>query len=152
MSRFDDEMIAEEERPLLPFPPRTLEAWMQLNRGLDAADQIGSQAPAVVDWYAIACNTWSPPAVQFSHPNAAAIAFLEARDSMASWGTMKLSDPIVVAALDAAEREEQTKKLANTNLRCDACLSTGKLETFEWAGALFIHLLTCPLFAKRVDG
>jgi hypothetical protein len=149
MSRFDDEMIAEEERPLLPFPPRTLEAWMQLNRTLDAADQIGTQAPAVVDWYALA-DVPAESAVQFSHYQAMARALNEGQLTYESWGKLAIVNPVVKAALDAAEQEEQTKKLANTNLRCDACLSTGKLETFEWAGALFIHLLTCQRFAKAI--
>lgn len=146
VSRLNDDAIAAEDGPALPFPPRTLEAWLQLNATEKVADDIGRLAGGV-EWSALALAAQRPSG-EFVW---AAISDAKSQLTRAAWGGVRLSDPIVAAALEAAGREEVIAKYSKV-YRCSACLEADDLSAlFEWGGALFIHLLTCPHFAKAND-
>lgn len=140
MSYADDEMIAAEEGPDLG-PPRTREDWDQLFAALDAAENAPT-IPGPPQWVV-------DEARSFIASRDLPVAMRESRAAFNfSWGTMNVGDPIVAAALAAAEMSEQLHYKYGAAYRCDDCLGAGILSsTFDWAGALFIHFLTCPHFA-----
>lgn len=113
------------------------------------AESIGPNAPRG-DWSGALV---SEPAgnVQFAHYQAMARAMNDGQLTFESWGKLALANPVVKAALDAAEKEERLRRTSGGSLRCDACLTAGGFGTFEWAGALFIHLLTCQKFAATIE-
>lgn len=91
-------------------------------------------------------------AVQFSDYQAMARTLNDGALTFESWGKLAIVNPVVAAALDAAEREELFGKVSGV-FRCRACLDAGDLSArFDWGGALFIHLLGCSRFTGTING
>lgn len=151
MTRINDDDIAAEDGPSIGAP-RTREEWDQTFRALDEADRIPSlPSPPVLSMMRDLVGDCLAP-VRVFHPSRDLPAALdEGQLTRAAWGDMNVGHPVVVAALGIAENAETLRHVHGALYRCDACLETGGLETFPWAGALFVHLLTCPHFAKTVE-
>ncbi len=72
----------------------------------------------------------------------------EAKATVHQWGSLNVLDPLVSAALAVAEISERHHHEHSSPYQCDDCEAAGERPTFRWAGALFVHFLTCPNFAK----
>ncbi len=112
---------------------------------------------AKLEAYGSTVETFLPIQRPFVPSHNLADALDEGRLTRAAWGTMELGHPIVVAALSEAETNERRRHELGVGWRylCVHCCSADAIDSviapFPWAGALFVHLLTCPHFAKTVD-
>lgn len=149
MSELDRDMIAADDGIARQYGnARSPGELADMERVVDAADRMATLARGV-DWPALAMAADGGD-VQFSDYQAMARTLNGGRLTMAAWGKLALANPVVAAALDAAEREEAVGKVSGV-FRCNACLDAGDLGArFEWGGALFIHLLTCSRFTATV--
>lgn len=144
--------IEAEERPALGTE-RTREEWDALFATEKAADMLGTRMPGGVEWSALALA--EPVATRFPPPkdlNQIVVALDDERSRLtrASWGTMRLSDPVIRAALDECKRAETMRGVfPNYPYACPGCVDVGRATSSEWAGALFVHLITCPHFAQK---
>ncbi len=145
MTRLFDDDLSEAE--YLTPSVRSREEWDYLFRTLDAPDETVTLAK-LPDFEPVLVG--EGPERYFIPARDLPRAMREAEDF--SWGSLNVGDPIVVAALKAAEVQEYFRRQVDGfQYRCDACLSDKDLTTFTWAGALFVHLLTCPRFKKAVE-
>lgn len=169
MSELDRDMIDADDGIARQYGNAQSPAELaQMERVTDVVDRMATLARGV-EWSALALeapertvgdafvefktSTDAPRgnAVQFAHYQAMARTMTEGRLTFESWGKLAIVNPVVAAALDAAEREEKLGKVSGV-FRCEACLVAGDLGArFEWGGALFIHLLTCSRFTATVS-
>jgi hypothetical protein len=160
--------IEAEERPAL-HPPRTAEEWRQEAATFAVAEQVGAGIPCGVDWSALALGEperivddgfieakvafrpWFPPPEDLNQI-VAALDDERSRLTRASWGTMRLGDPVIRAALDECKRAETMRGVfPNYPYACPGCVDAGNPAPYEWAGALFVHLITCHHFAEKIN-
>lgn len=148
MSYADDEMIAEEDGLVRQFcypPPRSHAELAQLEAAVRSAENAPT-LPALPDFSL-------PVSRRFDPSRDIPVALAEAKAAFNfEWGTIRTGDPIVAAALAAAEKVDHLhREYPGFNYRCDPCLSRGDVTRFDWAGALFVHFLTCPHFRASVE-
>lgn len=142
MSYASEAMIADEERePTYPGITNDVETTLQTMRALEHPGVTLARILPVDD-------TIRELAVDrpFRPGRDLPALIQEARLAGVDVDNLRLREGVVVAALAATSTAEKFKRVRKTPFGCPSCPCS-----FDWAGALFVHLIACKPFAAMLE-